>query len=147
MRIRLVCLASFMSVDFWFLFGFGFFILCSSLYVVLCSSFFSAFLRLQQQALIWTHIHTLAFMFYRIIKNTNFFYYFYVFASYFFASIKAFFMSICAVFMPSLAFELYFVSTHKYRILYIKRFSLIKFLNFNRSKITFRNITKTFSTK
>lgn len=134
MRIRLICLATFMSVDFRFLFGFGFFILCSPLYVVLCSSFFSAFLRLQQQALLW-HMHTLAFMFYRIIKKVTFFYYFYVFASHFFASIKALFMSICAVFIHSLAFELYFVSTVRNRILYMKRFSLIKFPNFNSSKI------------
>lgn len=105
-------------------------LICCSLLVVFLGLFAAAAAGSDMDP--YTHI---GFYVLSYNKKVTFFYYFYVFASHFFASIKALFMSICAVFIHSLAFELYFVSTVRNRILYMKRFSLIKFPNFNSSKI------------
>lgn len=115
---------------------------CLYMYVPLCC--FLSFLRLCQPALIWTRLsytHTLAFMFYRTIKNITFFHGFYVFAS-FFVSIKAHFMSsVCGFYAESLPLNFTWEGRKNKETLFCNLIYCFLF-NFNRTNATFRQFAE-----
>lgn len=118
------------------------------LYVVLCA--FLSFLRLCQPALIWTRLsytHTLAFMFYRTIKNITFFMIFMCLPRFLFR-LKRILWALCGFYAESLPLNFIWEGRKHKETLFCNLIYCLLF-NFNRTNATFRqfakqNLTNTF---
>lgn len=114
---------------------------CLYMYVLLCS--FLSFLRLCQPALIWTRLsytHTLAFMFYRTIKNITFFMIFMCLRRFLFR-LKHILWVLCGFYAESLPLNFTWEGRKNKETLFCNLIYCFLF-NFNRTNATFRQFAE-----